>query len=145
MKLHKVITEPVLPFDTSSIFESCDLCSLLPLDVNLLPAKFRLMYWESFDSNFEKKLRSFQKQSNVIMKTKPTYMDPVIQKDMPGMSDVEKYYMRKIQAQAMQRAMGQKDVRKGARRVGLVCGVLAFSICILLTVDDNKTIIQKLC
>ena len=72
------------------------------------------------------------------MKTKPTYMDPVsIQEELPKMSDVEKYYMRKIQSQAVQRAMDQKHLRKGARRIGLACGAIAISICILLTVDDK--------
>ena len=72
------------------------------------------------------------------MKTKPTYMDPVsIQEELPKMSDVEKYYMNKIQSQAIQRAVSQKDVRKGARRIGLGCGIIAVVICILLTVGDK--------
>ena len=97
------------------------------------------MYWECFDGNFEEKLQSFRNSQTTIMKTKPTYMDPVsIQKDMPGMSDVEKYYMRKIQAQAAQRAMDQKGLRGGARRIGIVCGVVAFSICILFARKSDQ-------
>ena len=65
-------------------------------------------------------------------KTKATYMDPVsMETEYAKLSEVERYYVRKMQAYTVQRAKEQKYIRQGARRIGLTCGAIAISICIL--------------